>query len=262
MAENKSDDIAASNFDRAHRYRLQNRTLERVWQHAYGDDYPAEVMPSAFYSLSALRRLVQALGPMEGQMLVDLGCGHGGAGLWVAKQLGMNLIGIDQSPGGISLAKARAADMGLADRAKFQVGDVTSTGLTDASCGAAISLDVLVFVEDKAATIREIARILKSGGRFGFTTWEQAGYSERLKSQQFSDYRPLLTAAGFDVEVYEEPSNWRQQHQRTLELLIKHQTELEAEMESVAASGILAMARGSLNELPSRRYVLAVGRRH
>jgi SAM-dependent methyltransferase len=176
MAENKSDDTLADQFDRAHRHRLQNRTLDHVWQLAYGDDYPAEVMPSAFYSLSALGRLVQGLGPMEGRTLVDLGCGHGLAGLWVAKQLGMNLIGIDQSPGGISLASAHAADMGLTDRAKFQVGDVTSTGLADASCDAAISLDVLVFVEDKAAAIREIARILKIGGRFGFTTWEHAGY--------------------------------------------------------------------------------------
>ena len=113
----------------------------------------------------------------------------------------------------------------------------------------------------KAAAIREIARILKIGGRFGFTTWEQAGYSERLKSQQFSDYRPLLAAAGFDVEIYEDPPNWRQQQKRTLELLIERETELTAEMESAAAAGILAMAHGSLKDLPSRRYVLAVGRR-
>jgi hypothetical protein len=38
MAESKSDDISASNFDRVHRYRLQNRTLEQVWQLAYGDE--------------------------------------------------------------------------------------------------------------------------------------------------------------------------------------------------------------------------------
>ena len=36
-----------------------------------------------------------------------------------------------------------------------------------------MSLDVLPFVPAKAAAIREVARILRPGGRFAFTTWEQ-----------------------------------------------------------------------------------------
>ena len=124
----------------------------------------------------------------------------------------------------------------------------------------AMSLDVLPFVSDKAAALRETARILRAGGRFGFTSWEQSGYSERLNAPQLDDYRPILTQAGFDVEIYEEPLNWQRQQRAVLELIIEPESELNAEGPA-DSSRFLGMARGALNDLPSRRYVFAVGRR-
>jgi hypothetical protein len=47
MPEEKQE---LATFDGAHAARLQNRVLQRVWQLGYGDDYPVEVKPSAFYS--------------------------------------------------------------------------------------------------------------------------------------------------------------------------------------------------------------------
>jgi len=262
MAEEKHEQATlASDFDRAHAARLQNRVLQRIWQLGYGEDYPAEAKPSAFYSRWTLARLAEALAPATGQTLVDLGCGHGGTSLWIARQFGLRVCGVDASPGGVALATAQAAEMGMTSDARFTVGDVTATGLADASCDAAISLDVLIYVPDKEAAMKEAARIVRPGGLFGFTVWEQSGYSERLKAQQLPDYRPLMTAAGFDVEVYQEPPGWRQQQQRTLELLVENETELTREMDPAAVAQLIAMARGALNDLSSRRYVLAVGRR-
>jgi len=262
MAEEKYEPATLScHFDLAHPARLQNRVLQHVWQLGYGDDYPAEVKPTAFYSQWTLTRLAQALAPTMGQTLVDLGCGHGGTSLWIAKQFGLKVFGVDVSSGGVALATAQAAEMDMTNDAKFKVGDVTATGLADASCDAAISLDVIIYVPDKEAAMKEAARIVRPGGRFGFTVWEQPGYSQRLKAQQFPDYRPLMTAADFDVEIYQEPPNWRQQQQRTLELLVENETELTEEMDPGDVGQIIAMARGALNDLSSRRYVLAVGRR-
>jgi SAM-dependent methyltransferase len=86
--------------------------------------------------------------------------------------------------------------MGVSERARFEVADVAATGLLEASCDAAMSLDVLVFVPDKVAAVREVARILRPQGRFAFTTWEQRGYSERLRAPQLDDHRPLLEDMG------------------------------------------------------------------
>jgi ubiquinone/menaquinone biosynthesis C-methylase UbiE len=137
---------------------------------------------------------------------------------------------------------------------------MTAAGLPDGSCDAAMSLDVLVFVPDKVAALRETARILRPSGRFGFTIWEQPGYSERLNARQFDDYRPVLAVAGFEVEVYEEPPNWRSQQRRLLEAAIEHESELVSELGATEAARFLTMARGSLSDLPLRRYVLGVCR--
>ena len=45
-----------------------------------------------------------------------------------------------------------------------------------------MSLDVLVFVEDKAAAGREVVHLMRPGGRFGFSAWEQPGYTGRVGS--------------------------------------------------------------------------------
>lgn len=75
----------------------------------------------------------------------------------------------------------------------------------------------------------EVARILRSGGRSGFTTWEHSGYSARLGAPQLADHRPLLAAAGFDVEMYEEPPDWQRQKRVLLEGIIVSEPALAEE---------------------------------
>lgn len=259
-AENRRPSLA-DNFNRSHAARLRSATLERIYRAAYGDDYPEEANPNAFFSRTTLQRLASALRVGPGHTVVDLGCGHGGPSLWVARQTGADLIGIDLSSVGVALAGERAAAVGLGERVRFQVGDLTATGLPDASCDAVMSLDVLVFVPDKAAALREVARILRAPGSFVFTTWEQPGYSARLGAQQLADHRPLLETAGFAIEVYEEPPDWQRQQRALVEGIIAAETELAEETGTAAAAGYVAMARGVLADLPVRRYVFLVARR-
>jgi 2-polyprenyl-3-methyl-5-hydroxy-6-metoxy-1,4-benzoquinol methylase len=261
MTATNSRASLADTFDRSHPARLNSATLERIHRAAFGDDYPEEANPNAFFSCTTLRRVAASLGLAPGRIMVDLGCGHGGLGLWIARQSGANVIGIDLSPVGVALAQERAAAIGMGDRSRFHVGDLTATSLLDGSCDAAMSLDVLLFVPDQAAALREVARILRADGLFAFTTWEQSGYSARLGALQVADYRPLLDAAGFAAEVYEEPMDWRR-HQRALaEGLIAAETELADEFGMATAARYLAVARGMLADLPVRRYVFVLARR-
>ena len=166
----------ADAFDQSHQGRMRSAAVEQIYQAAFGQDYPASAHPSAFYSATTLQLAVNTLQLSPGNVVADLGCGHGGSGLWAARQTGASLIGIDLSPAGIELARRQATQLGLDGQARFQVGDLTATGLPDASCDAVISLDVLLFVPDKPAAAREIARILRPGGRLAFTTWERLAH--------------------------------------------------------------------------------------
>jgi len=251
----------ADRFDNSHAARLRSVVIERIHRGAFGTDYAAGTHINGFYSRSTLQRLFAATNLAPGRTLIDLGCGHGGPGLWVATETGASLIGIDISPVGVALASEQAMRLGLAERTSFMVGDLTVTGLPDASCDAALSLDVLIFVPNKAAAAHEFARILKTGGILGLTSWEQSGYSERLGVEQCADYRPLLEAAGLTVEAYEEPPDWQRQHRALREGLIAGEAELSGEMEPAVAARFAAMARGGLADMPLRRYIQVIAQK-
>jgi SAM-dependent methyltransferase len=241
--------------------RLQSPTWEHVYRTAFGDEYPDDTGSNGYYSRTTLQQLSVALKLMPGQMLADLGCGHGGPGLWVAAQTGAHLIGIDISAVGVDLARERADQLGLGNRARFRVGNLTATGLPSGSCDAVLSLDVLLFVPDKAAAAHEIARSLRTGGTLGFTTWEQSGYSARIGAEQVADYRPLLQAAGFAIETYEEPADWRRQQRAVAEGLVAAEADMAREMPAETAAALAAMGRGMLADMPARRYICVVARK-
>src|SRR5581483_4281783 len=142
------------------------RTLHRIWrEQVSGRDYPRGFEHISFASHDELRRLSGALALRPGDALADLACGAGGSGLWVARQTGARLTGIDLSSVGIARARARAAALHAHD-ARFFAGAFDRTGLPDRSMRAVMSLDALQYAPDTASALREVARILAPGGRF------------------------------------------------------------------------------------------------
>jgi len=264
---------AADAFDQSHQGRMRSAVVEQIYRSAFGEDYPAGAHPSAFYSATTLQLAVNTLQLSPGNVVADLGCGHGGPGLWAARQTGATLIGIDLSSAGIELARRQAARLGLDGQARFLVGDLAATGLPDASCDAVISLDVLLFVPDKAAAAREIARILRPGGRLAFTTWERLAHpasddpqrqalastfhDHPLLQSARADYRQFIQNASLAVETYQEPPGWRPQQQALAEGIIAAEAAVTQDM----GRHYPAMARVFLADLPGLRYILVTARR-
>ena len=108
MAESKSDDIS-SNFDRVHRYRLQNQTLEQVWQLAYGDECDravaralAEAHPRSFGSAIMTNATVDVLYQNFEEALVNVLIGNKGGfagrnALWKARAAALSNPEYDQA---------------------------------------------------------------------------------------------------------------------------------------------------------------------
>jgi SAM-dependent methyltransferase len=80
--------------------------IRRVWELAEPDLSP-EIEPLSFVSADLLRYVVQALDLSPGQTLVDLGCGRGGPGLWLTREAGVSLVGVDFSPVAVDQAAHR-----------------------------------------------------------------------------------------------------------------------------------------------------------
>jgi SAM-dependent methyltransferase len=111
-----------------------------------------------------------------------------------------SLVAVDQ-------AGHRAALFGLADRARFAVGDLTRTGLPQASADAVVSIDAFHFAADPAAAADEARRILRPGRRLVLTNSQPKDPNDpRLPGRMRINLPQLLRSAGFaDIEMAARP---------------------------------------------------------
>lgn len=223
----------------------ESPTYRANFREVYGAEYPEEVTPLSYVTRSLLRRLAQAVSLGPGATLIDLGCGRGGPGLWVARETGAALVGVDLSRVAIEQASRRATEFDVEGRADFEVGDLTALRFADQTFDAAMSVDVLWMVPDKPAALREIARILKPQARFAFTNWDRdlspPGYPLPV-----GDHRPLLREAGFTIEIYEELPEAEAKRRALYERNIASRESLLREMGEEAVQALMAEARRSL----------------
>jgi SAM-dependent methyltransferase len=205
-AEQAASLPTAAGFDEGFTAIAASPGMRRVWE-TVDPDLPAETEPLSFVSVALLGHVADALALPPGQTLVDLGCGRGGPGLWLARSRGVSLIGVDFSSVAIQQASDRAALFGLADRARFVVGDLAATGLPDATADAVVSIDALHFAGDLAAAGREVLRILRPGRRLVLTGWQPRTLEDaRLPSRLRIDWDAVLRLVGFvDVQVESQP---------------------------------------------------------
>src|SRR5262249_53487391 len=102
--------------------------------------------------------------------LLDLGCGPCGPLVEAIAATGCRGTGFDRSRAALGLGRAQAKARGVADRLTLHEGDLDQQlPFPAGSFDAALSLDVLVHVRDRAELFREVARVLAPGGRFLFT---------------------------------------------------------------------------------------------
>ncbi|HRQ60832.1 MAG TPA: methyltransferase domain-containing protein [Alphaproteobacteria bacterium] len=98
-----------------------------------------------------------------GEKVLDIGCGLGGPARFIAQEYGVSMAGIDLSPDNIASAKALSTGLSI----NFDVGDGLGLPYENSAFDAALTMHVGMNVPDKAGFYREIARILKPGGRLG-----------------------------------------------------------------------------------------------
>ena len=170
---------------------------------------PAHLLGTSLLPWESLGVVVDALRLAPGGTLLDLACGRGSYGLEVSALTGVGLVGVDFSAEAVRQASDQAARLGR--QATFLVGDLTASGLDDASVDAVICLDSIQFAEPPAAAYAELRRVLVPGGRVVLTCWDAVDRSEervpaRLRSV---DLGSGLRGAGFvDVEIVDSP-DWR-----------------------------------------------------
>ncbi|KAJ0421558.1 S-adenosyl-L-methionine-dependent methyltransferase [Aspergillus carlsbadensis] len=160
----------------------------------------------------------------EGETVLDLGSGSGIDVLLAARKVGPTgqAIGVDMTKSMIDLAEKNIKEAGVSN-ARIIEANITSIPLPDSSVDCIISNCVINLVPstDKAGVFKEIARLLKPGGRVAISdilarkplpdaiTQNMALYVGCVAgASQIAEYEEYLQEAGFeDVLIVDAKSD-------------------------------------------------------
>jgi cyclopropane fatty-acyl-phospholipid synthase-like methyltransferase len=146
--------------------------VHELYVAALGDNLHAGYFESAFdtapleIAQERMTELMMEYIALEAhERLLDVGCGSGRPALRVARETGGRVLGISVSAAQVESANARAAREGLSERVEFQLTDVQSLPLGDATLDAVWAVESLLHVEQRPRALAEMSRVIKPGGR-------------------------------------------------------------------------------------------------
>lgn len=237
----------AGGYDKVHSVG-QASLLHELTAKAFGAEFVPEIEAFGACSRQTLDYATKRLGLHPGDTLLDLGCGRGGPGLWLARELRVRLIGVDFSVEAVRQAKTRRREFGV--EARFQVGTFDRTDLPDASADGVVSVDALPFAPDRPAALAEIHRVLKPGGRLVASVWENG-----------DTWRQDLEAAGLEVEDRTETPEMLERMSALYTEWIAHEKQLRAEVGDEVTDGLVDEARSGPERFRERTSLLVTARR-
>jgi demethylmenaquinone methyltransferase/2-methoxy-6-polyprenyl-1,4-benzoquinol methylase len=96
--------------------------------------------------------------------VLDVATGTGAVAIELARRHGCSVVGVDQSPEMLAAGRERVARAGLDGRVRLVEGRAEELPFEDAAFDALTFTYLLRYVDDPAATLRELARVVRPGG--------------------------------------------------------------------------------------------------
>jgi demethylmenaquinone methyltransferase / 2-methoxy-6-polyprenyl-1,4-benzoquinol methylase len=113
------------------------------------------------------RFLVSRIGAGPGDTIVDVATGTGAVAIELVRQTGCKVVGVDQSPEMLAVARERVARAGLGDRIRLVEAGAERLPFADAEFDGLTFTYLLRYVADVRGTMGELARVVRPGGAVG-----------------------------------------------------------------------------------------------
>jgi SAM-dependent methyltransferase len=134
--------------------------VEDAMYEPFAEEFAARAVEGSYNTLYDRPALLRLAEPVLGRTVLDAGCGPG---LYTAEFLrrGARVIGFDQSPTLVQLARQR-----VGDAATLRVHDLNEPldWIDDDSIDLVVLALALNYVDDRVAMLREFGRVLRPGG--------------------------------------------------------------------------------------------------
>jgi demethylmenaquinone methyltransferase/2-methoxy-6-polyprenyl-1,4-benzoquinol methylase len=111
------------------------------------------------------RRFLVSRIPMDATRVLDVASGTAAVAIELARASSARaVVGIDQSPEMLAAGKARVARAGLSSRVELKQGSAEALPFDDGEFDALTFTYLLRYVDDPAAQMRELSRVVRPGG--------------------------------------------------------------------------------------------------
>ena len=140
--------------------------MQKIRRETFGEDIGLHSWGNA----QEVRADILRLGISSSSRIVDLGCGPCGPLTFILAAVGCRGTGIELSPSALRAGEARAKSLGVEGLLSVQEGDLNEPlPFTAHSFDAAAAIDVVLHLRDRSKFFRNVANILRPGGKFVFT---------------------------------------------------------------------------------------------
>jgi ubiquinone/menaquinone biosynthesis C-methylase UbiE len=236
--------------------------------------------------------LLDAAGVSGNMSILDVGCGPGYVSA-AARERGATPIGLDFSSEMIGLAKK------MFPKIEFREGDAQNLPFADASFDRLLANFALLHLADPERACAEACRVLRPGGKFGFTTWARKEDNPFVRIvddaiqahanldvdlphgppyylfESPEEFRNALQRAGFDgasmkfklhaIEWHVPSANFifdaeRHAGVRTAGLLARQKPETLRAIQSAIETAVRPFAKGNGFAIPKAAYIIAVSK--
>jgi ubiquinone/menaquinone biosynthesis C-methylase UbiE len=150
----------------------------------------------------------------EQSYVLDVGCGAGATACYLAKELGIEVVGVDLRMSMVARAEERATREGVKGSVEFRVADAQALPFADNLFDAVLCESVATFIKNKQGVVEELSRVARPGGYVGLNEeiWiksplpglaEQVGLVWDIESEILTaeGWQQLLESAGLQDVV-------------------------------------------------------------
>jgi ubiquinone/menaquinone biosynthesis C-methylase UbiE len=215
----------------------------------------------------ATAELGALLGLQSGDLVIDVGSGLGGPSRQLAAAYKCRITGIDLTDEYCRVASALAERVGLSSVVRYQQGSALAMPFADASFDVAYTQHVAMNIADKGALYREIARVLKPGGRFGIydllqglgggvhfpVPWAKDQSTSFLATPD--DMRKLLVDAGFQITVWNDTSEKGKEWFKAMDKRLNEKGPPALSFQVLMGSSFVTMSRNQVRNLMESRIL-------